>query len=170
MRRILCHLVVVFFAFAAQKPAIAEDNSADLALRLFELSRTDQSMEQMLLAFSSSMRESFNALLQQQDAELSNELTDEFHAIVEDEMSQSMDDMMGPLRDTTRDFYVDNFTTEELAMLVDLYGSPAFQKQLDLLPKMMQRSTELALELQGPMQTRLMERLAGWAKKVEQQQ
>ena len=146
--------------------AIAQDSNT-LAEKLMALNRLEQSMRENANAFAEGFKESIGQTLRREKPELSDEALGELFQIMDDEIASTIDRMSEPLKAMFIAFYVDNFSEDELSVLVEMHSSEVYQKQLSLMPGFMREGAKLQAELQLEAQGRMSERVKEWLQKYE---
>ncbi len=162
MKRFGQRLIVASCFLALHAPVHAQEEPRQLAERIYELSRAEENAEAAMEAFNRSFQETMTHTIKQQNPNASDQAVDELYSIINDESAVSMEEMKGPMRALMIDFYVENFTSDELASLVGMHASDVYQKQLSLLPGVMEDMAVLSTEQMGSLQRRLGGRINDW--------
>ena len=153
----LCLITMLLQAFAS--PIKADDDVRSLAERLVELARLDQITEQMAQSFATNYKSVFRNQMKENSPDISDEHLDAIIQIMDEELVFAMAEVAEPMGEFLIDFYMDNYTRDEISTMVEMYSSPLMQKNFDLMPKMMQEASEFGVPIQNEMMARLTRRL-----------
>ena len=161
MRHVFLSLIAIGSIIVTSGIAAAE-GPGDLAKRIVELNHLERSMQQGAEAFLQGYKDVVGGSLQQKDPDLTDEQLAELYRIMDDEVTSGVDELMGPVKAMLVDFYVENFSEDELSTLVQMHGSDVYQKQISLTPGFMQEVAKLQAEWQMSAQSRLSGRVKEW--------
>lgn len=168
MRQVLLTLIVMGSAFAFLGATASGQEPRRLAEQIVELNHLERSMKQSAGAFLKGYKEVIGGSLKQKDSDLSDEQLAELYQIMDEEVTSGINELTGPMTTMLVDFYVGNFSEDELSTLVEMHSSPVYQKQISLTPGFMQEAAKLQAEWQLSAQGRLSKRVEEWVKKYSE--
>ena len=166
MRRPGSVVTAALFALASHSMVQAQDLRGH-AEQLYELARVDETMAATMDAFGDSFKASFDQAIRGEMPDITDEKLGELHRIIDEESALAVEEMQDPIRDLLVTFYMENFSEDELASLVEMQSSDVYQKQISLMPQVMQQTAKLNEQQMTVVQGRLSQRLRTW---VEQNQ
>jgi hypothetical protein len=158
----LLSVILMATVFIGAHHAAAEDEPSALAEQLYGLARVNETLAATMEAFDASFKESFDASIRRDSPNISDDDLEALHQIIDEESALAIEELQAPMKDLMIGFYTENFSAEELEALVEIQSSDVYQKQLDLMPSIMQRAADMNAGQMASIQERLSRRLRQW--------
>ncbi|WP_417317474.1 DUF2059 domain-containing protein [Emcibacter sp.] len=147
--RILTALSFILFAF----PALADETTEKqkLVVEIMKESRMTETMNKSLFAVGEQLKTNLQ--------NLQGKLSDEKVAIFQEVFEEEMNKVTNRTAAFSAGFIVENYTLEDLKVMLEFYKSPTGKKSMALMPKMMMQTQQFMQSILPGTMTNIQQKL-----------